>query len=102
VFNQVKTVLTVTLCTRTGTKSSVSLQLSKNMVKQSCCTHPVKAGTCSVQWAIWNLLSAVTVLHFSGHSGGSVLARRWGTPWKKASQRALKMAELHSVCEREA
>jgi len=53
------------------------------MSKQSCCTHPVKAGTCSVQWVIWNLLSAVTVLRISGHSGGSVLARSWGTPWKK-------------------
>jgi len=42
VFNQVKTVSTATLCTGTGTKSSVSLQLSKNMVKQSCCTHPVQ------------------------------------------------------------
>jgi len=33
VFNQIKTASTVTLWTRTGTKSSVSLQLSKNMVK---------------------------------------------------------------------
>jgi len=80
VFNQIKTVSTVTLCTR---KSSVSLQLSKNMVKQSCCTHPVKAGTYSVQWVIWNLLSAVTVLRISGHSGGSLLTRRRRTPWKK-------------------
>jgi len=49
VFNQIKTALAVTLCTLSGTKSSVSLQLSKNMMKQSYCTHPVKAGTCSVQ-----------------------------------------------------
>jgi len=34
------------------------------MVKQRFCTHPVKAGTCSVQWLIWNLLSAVTVFEF--------------------------------------
>jgi len=34
VFNQIKTASTITLCSRIGTKSSVSLQLSKNMVKQ--------------------------------------------------------------------
>jgi len=91
VFNQIKTVFTVLLCTVQSYIVRVlkvqwhySLQLSKNNVKHSCCTrHPVKAGTCSVQWVIWNLLSAATVLWISGHSGGSVLARRWGTPWKK-------------------
>jgi len=71
----------------------VSLQLSKNNLKQSCYTHHVKARTYSVQRVIWNLLSAVTVLRISGHSGGTVLARRWGTPCKKAYQQVLKMAE---------
>jgi len=33
----------------TGIRSLVSLQLCKNMVKQSYGTHHVKAGTCSVQ-----------------------------------------------------
>jgi len=61
----------------------VSLQLySVHIMSTNVLQELVQYSNC--QRVIWNLLSAVTVLQISGHSGGSVLARRWGTPWKKS------------------
>jgi len=103
VFNQIKAVSIVTLCTHTGAKSSVSLYTAEQKYGKT----KLRCTSCQGK----NLFSIVTHLEFafssnifriSGHSGGSVFARRRGTPWKKSLSTALKMAKWHSVCEREA